>query len=75
MRKNRLDQLPLAPATIDHVHAKELAVMSDLLDRMPEAVALVHGRELRAVGVRAASEAACARDQQPQVDAGQGAQS
>jgi transposase, IS5 family len=42
MRKNLLDQLPLTPATIDHVHAKELAAMSDLLDRMPEAVALVH---------------------------------
>jgi transposase, IS5 family len=42
MRKNLLDQLPLTPAAIDHVHAKELAVMSDLLDRMPEAVALVH---------------------------------
>lgn len=42
MRKNLLDQLPLTPATIDHVHAKELAAMSDLLDQLPEAVALVH---------------------------------
>lgn len=42
MRKNLLDQLPLTPATIDHVHAAELAVMGDLLDQLPEAVALVH---------------------------------
>lgn len=42
MRKNLLQQLPLTPATIDHVHAVELAAMSDLLDGLPEAVALVH---------------------------------
>jgi hypothetical protein len=42
MRRNLLDLLPLTPATIDHVHAAELAVMSDLLDQLPEAVALVH---------------------------------
>lgn len=42
MPKNLLEQLPLTPATIDHVHAKELAAMSDLLDQLPEAVALVH---------------------------------
>lgn len=42
MRKNLLDQLPLTPATIDHVHAVEIAAMGDLLDQLPEAVALVH---------------------------------
>ena len=42
MRRNLLDQLPLTPATIDHVHATELAAMGDLLDKLPEAVALVH---------------------------------
>ena len=42
MRKNLLDQLPLTPATIDHVHAIELAAMGDLLDQLPEAVALIH---------------------------------
>jgi IS5 family transposase len=36
MRKNLLDQLPLTPATIDHIHAKELAAMSALLDQLPE---------------------------------------
>lgn len=42
MRRNLLDQLPLTPAAIDHVHAVELAAMGDLLDQLPEAVALVH---------------------------------
>jgi transposase, IS5 family len=42
MRKNLLDQLPLTPATIDHVHAVELAAMGDLLDQLSDAVALVH---------------------------------
>lgn len=42
MRKSLLDQLPLVPATIDHPHARELAVMSALLDKLPEAVRLVH---------------------------------
>jgi IS5 family transposase len=42
MRKNLLDQLPLTPATIDHVHAAELAAMGVLLDQLPEAVGLVH---------------------------------
>src|SRR5574341_1942449 len=42
MRKNLLDQLPLAPAPIAHVHAQELARISALLDRLPDAVQLVH---------------------------------
>jgi len=42
MRKNLLDQLPLAPAPIDHVHAHELAGISRLLDQLPEAARLVH---------------------------------
>jgi len=42
MRKNLLDQLPLTPATICHVHAIELMAMSDLLDLLPEAVSLVY---------------------------------
>lgn len=42
MRKNLLDQLPLTPARIDHPHAKELSVVSALLDQMPQATALVH---------------------------------
>ena len=42
MRKRLLDQLPLTPAQIAHVHAVELAAMSDLLDQLPGAVSLVH---------------------------------
>lgn len=42
MRQNLLDQLPLTPAAIDHARAAELATMSDLLDVLPQAVALVH---------------------------------
>ena len=42
MRKSLLDQLSLMPAPIAHVHAQELAAMAALLDRLPEAVALVH---------------------------------
>jgi hypothetical protein len=42
MRKSLLDQLPLVPVTIDHDHARELAAVSVLLDRMPEAVKLIH---------------------------------
>jgi transposase, IS5 family len=42
MRKNLLDQLPLTPASIPHVHATELAAMGNLLDQLPEAVTLVH---------------------------------
>lgn len=42
MRKNLLDQLPLTPAHIDHVHAVELATMGGLLDQLPQAVSLVH---------------------------------
>lgn len=42
MRKSLLDQLPLVPATIDHPHARELAVISALLDKLPDAVRLVH---------------------------------
>ena len=42
MRKSLLDQLPLVPATIDHPHARELAVISALLDQLPDAVRLVH---------------------------------
>jgi IS5 family transposase len=42
MRKSLLDQLPLVPATIDHPHARELAVISAVLDKLPEAVRLVH---------------------------------
>jgi len=42
MRKNLLDQLPLTPVPIAHVHAAELGAMSDVLDRLPDAVGLVH---------------------------------
>lgn len=42
MRKSLLDQLSLTPAPIAHVHAVELAVIAALLDRLPDAVALVH---------------------------------
>lgn len=42
MRKSLLDQLSLMPAPIAHVHAQELAAMAALLDRLLEAVALVH---------------------------------
>jgi len=42
MRKILLDQLPLVQATIDHAHARELAVISAVLDQMPEATKLVH---------------------------------
>ena len=42
MRKNLLDQLPLAPAPIAHVHAQELAGISALLDELPDAARLVH---------------------------------
>jgi IS5 family transposase len=42
MRKSLLDQLPLVPAVIDHPFARELAVMSAVLDQLPEATELVH---------------------------------
>lgn len=42
MRKSLLDQLSLTPAPIAHVHAAELAAIGLLLERLPEAVALVH---------------------------------
>lgn len=42
LRKNLLDQLPLTPVPIAHVHAAELGAMSDVLDRLPAAVSLVH---------------------------------
>lgn len=42
MRKNLLDQLPLAPAPIAHVHAQELSEVSRLLDQLPDAARLVH---------------------------------
>jgi len=51
MRKNLLDQLPLTPAAIDHARAAELATMSDLLDVLPQAVALVH-EDLCCRGIR-----------------------
>ena len=38
MRKSLLDQLPLAPVTIDHHHARELSAVSVLLDQLPDAV-------------------------------------
>src|SRR5690606_8250566 len=42
MRKSLLDQLPLVPAVIDHPFARELAVISAVLDQLPEATELVH---------------------------------
>ena len=42
MRKSLLDQLPLVPAVIDHPFARELAVISAVLDQLPEAAELVH---------------------------------
>lgn len=42
MRKSLLEQLSLTPVPIAHVHAQELVAVSALLDRLPEAVALVH---------------------------------
>jgi len=42
MRKSLLEQLSLTPVPIVHVHAQELVAMAALLERLPEAVALVH---------------------------------
>jgi transposase, IS5 family len=42
MRKSLLEQLSLTPVPIAHVHAQELVAMAALLERLPEAVALVH---------------------------------
>jgi IS5 family transposase len=42
MRKSLLDQLPLVPVAIDHDHARELAVISTVLDQLPEAVQLIY---------------------------------
>lgn len=42
MRKSLLDQLPLVPAVIDHPVARELAVISAVLDQLPDAAELVH---------------------------------
>jgi hypothetical protein len=42
MRQNLLDQLPLVPVPINHIHSQELAAISELLEQMPEAVKLVH---------------------------------
>jgi IS5 family transposase len=42
MRKSLLDQLPLVPVTINHEHARELAVIGAVLDQLPEAVQLIH---------------------------------
>lgn len=36
MRENRLSQIPLTPAGIDHPHAKELEAISAILDSMPK---------------------------------------
>ena len=40
--KSLLEQLSLTPVPIAHVHAQELMPISALVDRLPEAVALVH---------------------------------
>jgi hypothetical protein len=42
MRKSLVEQLSLTPVPIAHVHAQELVAMAALLERLPEAVALVH---------------------------------
>jgi IS5 family transposase len=42
MRKSLLDQMPLVPAVIDHPFARELSVISAVLDQLPETTKLVH---------------------------------
>lgn len=42
MREILARQLPLVQVPIDHPQARELAKMSEILDQMPEAAALVH---------------------------------
>jgi len=42
MRQSLRQQLPVVQYHLDHEHAKELQTMSDLLDRAPEVVDLVH---------------------------------
>ena len=41
MRKNVARQLPLVPSRIDHVHARELVRMGEVLAKLPRAAALV----------------------------------
>lgn len=50
MRRILDEQLPLVPRKIDHVHARELAQMSAVLDAMPETLALIQADLLRRQG-------------------------
>lgn len=47
MREKVHQQVPLVPAPIAHVHARELERMSRVLDELPEAVARVHADLVR----------------------------
>ena len=51
MRRKLSEQLGLVTTTTDHVRARELAMMSGVLDALPRAVALVH-RDLVSLGGR-----------------------
>ena len=50
MRRKLLKQLGLVTITTDHVRARELAMMSRVLDELPRAVDLVHGDLVSASG-------------------------
>jgi transposase, IS5 family len=50
MRRKLVEQLGLVTTTTDHVRARELEMMSQILDQMPQALDLVHGDLLSGSG-------------------------
>lgn len=47
MREMIANQLPIVPAPLQHEHARELRAMSEVLDKLPELVELVHAELVR----------------------------
>ena len=47
MRTSIRQQLPIVQPQIDHEHARELQAISEVLDKMPQAIELVHADLVR----------------------------
>ena len=47
MRTSIRQQLPIVQPQIDHEHARELQAMSEVLDKMPQAIEIVHADLVR----------------------------